>query len=112
MNAKACGHILVSTHEACNVDYDVGYDCKITGIIEVKLKFTLKAASNNYESLAFSSVMYFESHPLTSHPHLGKVSSIQLNWVWGCCKPLVGPEQSPGGGPGGEALGSSEDTVI
>ena len=33
---------MISAHEVCNVDYDVGYECKITGIIEVKLKFTLK----------------------------------------------------------------------
>ena len=43
---------MVSTHKACNVDY-VGYECRITGIMEVKLKFTLKGASNNYESLHF-----------------------------------------------------------
>ena len=52
MNVRACGRILGSDHEGCNVD-NVGYECKITGIIEVKLRFTLKGASNNYESLHF-----------------------------------------------------------
>ena len=33
---------------------------------------------------------------------------IQLG-VWGCCKPPMGPGQSPGGGSGGEAPRSSED---
>ena len=53
MNVRARGRMMVLAHEACDIDYDVGYECEITGIIEVKLKFTLKGASNNYESLHF-----------------------------------------------------------
>ena len=34
---------------------------------------------------------------------------IQLG-VWGRCEPPAGPGQRPGGGPGGEGPGSSEDT--
>ena len=51
--------------------------------------------------LAFCTVMYFKSRPLTSYPG-----------VWGRCKSSVGPVQSSSGGPGGEAPGSSENTVI
>ena len=36
---------------------------------------------------------------------------IQLG-VWGHCKPPVGPGQSPVGGPGGKAPGSSEEPAI
>ena len=32
--------------------------------------------------------------------------------VWGCYKPPVGPGQSSGGGPGGEAPGSSSDPAV
>ena len=39
--------------------------------------------------------------------HLPETQS-QLG-VWGCCKPPVGPGQGLGGGPGGEASGSSPD---
>ena len=35
---------------------------------------------------------------------------IQLGIWGGHCEPPAGPGQRPGGGPGGEALGSSEDT--
>ena len=34
MNARAYGRFMVSFIQACNVDYDAGYD-KTTGIIEV-----------------------------------------------------------------------------
>ena len=36
---------------------------------------------------------------------------IQLE-AWGCCKSPAGSGQSPGGGPGGEGLGSTEDLAF
>ena len=36
---------------------------------------------------------------------------IQLG-VWGHCKPPADPEQSPGGDPGGEGPGNTEDLIL
>ena len=112
MNVRACGRILVSDDGACKVDYDVGYECKITGIIEVKLKFTPEGeqVTSMNRCIFYSGVFRKPSPDFPSH--LGKVPAAQFNCVWGCFKPPVGPGEGLGGDPGGEAPRSSEDTVI
>ena len=45
-------------------------------------------------------------------PPLCKASIARFSWGPGRCNAPVGPVQSPGGGPGSKAPGSSDNTVI
>ena len=59
------------------MDYNIGYESKIMNIKD-NLKLAAKEARNNDKSSHFWSTC-FESHPLTSRPHLLKVSSVFID---------------------------------